>query len=77
MTNLTTCPHCGATLLTGDDRIIDKAIIVIDTNGHYRVKAKSSNGETVLTSEQYQNLDWARQVASDLHVPIIEGEHNE
>ena len=77
MTELTTCPHCGSTLLTGDDRIIDRAIIVIDPNGQYRVKAKASNGETILTSEQYRSLDWARTVAGDLHVPIIEGEHNE
>ena len=72
---IATCPYCGTTFTPISlSRIIDKAVIVTDTNGQYRVKAKSSNGETVLISEQYENLEWARQVAADLQVPVTEGE---
>lgn len=55
-----------------EDRIIDKAVIVQDANGQYRVKAMSSNGEIVMTSEQYKDLAWALKVAADLGVPVEE-----
>lgn len=70
-----TCPDCGLTFTPVEldlDRIIDRARIVRDTNGQYRVRAESSNGEPILWSEQYGNLEWARQVAADLGVPVLE-----
>lgn len=53
-------------------RIIDFAEIVETDDGQSRVVAKSSNGETVLWSEAYRDRSWARSVAHDLDVPVIE-----
>lgn len=55
-----------------EDRIIDKAIVVQGADGQYHVRAMSSNGEVILTSEKYENYEWAVKIAQDLGVPVEE-----
>lgn len=54
----------------GDDRIIDRAEVVENSQGEYHVRALSSNGAVVLSSELYENREWALEVADDLGVPV-------
>ena len=51
-------------------RIVDYVEILQDENGKFRVRAKSNNGEIIWTSEQYDNLGWAQQVALDSGKPV-------
>jgi len=53
-----------------EDSIVDYVEIVRDENGTYRVRAKSDNGETIWTSEQYDTLGWAQKVAIDSGKPV-------
>lgn len=58
-------------------RIIDKAVIVESESGEFRVVAKSDNNESIMWSEGYTDLEWARQVAAELGVPVTESLRSE
>lgn len=53
-----------------DDKIVDYVQIVQDANGQYRVRAKSNNGDTIWTTEQYGDEAWALAVALDSGKPL-------
>ena len=53
-----------------ENKIVDYVQIVQDANDQYRVRAKSNNGETVWTTEQYGDYDWALAVAIDSGKPL-------
>lgn len=55
-----------------NDPIVDYVEIVRDDNGEYRVRAKSNNGQTIWTTEQYGSREWAQQVAADTGKPLME-----
>lgn len=52
------------------DQIVDYVQIVEDGNGQFRVRAKSNNGKTVWTTEQYGDKEWALAVAIDSGKPL-------
>lgn len=52
-------------------RIMDRVEIQEgSTNGQWRVRVLSSNGDLILWSEQYGNRSWADRVASELGLPV-------
>lgn len=57
------------------DAIVDYVEIVEDQPGEdgerrFRVRAKSDNGKTIWTTEQYGDRDWALAVAIDSGKPL-------
>lgn len=76
-THWAACPTNGQPILMAmtegnmtEDSIVDKAVIKLGANGQYRVRAYSSNGEIIYTSEQYVNLSHARRVAAVFGKPV-------
>lgn len=64
------------------EHIVDYVEIVLDDNKQYRVRGRSNNGEIIWTSEQYEDLVWARKVANDTgkevheHIPVLAEEYD-
>jgi uncharacterized protein YegP (UPF0339 family) len=54
------------------DQIVDYVEIVQDDNGTYRVRARSSNGEIIWTTEQYESREHALAIANDSGRPLRE-----
>lgn len=52
-------------------RIADIAQIFRDEDGKWYVRTKSSNGQTIMTSEGYDDRQYAGQVAADTGLPIV------
>jgi len=57
-----------------EHKIVDYVQIVQDANGQYRVRAKANNHETIWTTEQYGDYDWALAVAIDSGKPLKQEE---
>lgn len=47
------------------DYIVDYVEIVEDDDGQFRVRARSSNGNIIWTTEKYTTYNWATTVAFD------------
>lgn len=52
-------------------RKIAKALVVKTQSG-FHVRAIGHNGEPLFTTENYENRDWANEIAEDLGVPVEE-----
>lgn len=53
-----------------DQPIVDYVETIQDPNGTWRVRGRSNNGQIIWTSEQYEDQEWAEQVARDTGKPV-------